>query len=175
MASRSNAVRPLPRAYHAAVFSTRHEQLFFWGGLDRLDEKGRNKALMSEVDIFSTSKELWERKKTKGKEPLGCASGAYILLGDSLYYFGGRRNLRSDSFDNAICRLNLQMNEPEWETIAAKNPVKAPKGKCGSGMVTCGKDRIAVFAGQAKGPEFTNNVDIFIVAKSECNIETYEK
>ena len=160
----ARASRPQPRAYHAALFSPRHEQLFIWGGLDGK----KSRILTSGVDILHTSKELWERKKTNGTSPPGCAAGAYVLLGESLYYFGGRKSLNSEIYENAVYRLNLQMREPEWEIIAAKNPGQAPKGKCGSGMVTCGKDRIVVFAGLAKGPELTNDVDIFDVVKREC-------
>ena len=167
MASASNAVRPLPRAYHAAVLSARHEQLFIWGGLDI--KLGKSKPLISGVDIFNTSKEVWERKETKGKEPPGSAVGSYTLLGDSLYYFGGRKSLKNDSFDNTIRRVNFQINEPRWEIITAKNPAEAPKRKCGSGMVTCGKDRIAVFAGVARGPTLTNDVDIFNIVERECH------
>ena len=167
MATASYAARPLPRAYHAALFSAQREQLFVWGGLD--EKKQKSSLLTSGVDIFNTSKELWERKRVKGTAPPGCAAGAYTLLGESLYYFGGRRSLTDQTgrFDNFIRRLNLAENDLKWERIRAENPAKAPKGKCGSGMVTCGKDRIAVFAGVAKAPEFTNDVDVFSVVERE--------
>lgn len=162
----ASASRPLPRAYHAALFSPRHEQLIIWGGLD--DKKNRT-LLTSGVDILHTSKELWERKKAKGSSPPGCAAGAYTLLGESLYYFGGRKTLidKTDSFDNAIRRLNLEKSDLEWEYIPARNPIRAPKGKYGSGMVTCGRDKIAVFAGVAKGSELTRDVHIFNVVERE--------
>ena len=147
---------PLPRSGHAAV--TVGSKLCLIGGYAGSNEKSLQ--LVTTVEVFDISTEMWEKVPTHGTPPPGLWNSAYTVVGTSLYSFGG-----TDFCHNDLHKLDLSTFN--WELVKASNSSSGPQKKRGSGMVSYRDNQLVIFAGNTDSG-LTDELHVFNLEKSEC-------
>ena len=113
------------------------DYLYMWGGnINGLPKAHDNEVkwrMTSVVEIFHLPTGKWEQRPANGKPPLGVNSYASTVIGNRIYYFGGRCN-------HGQCRHNsvnsLITDSLTWNELFPTNPSMGPMMKSHCGMIS---------------------------------------
>ncbi|XP_026278136.1 kelch domain-containing protein 2 isoform X2 [Frankliniella occidentalis] len=87
-------------------------KLLVWGGYMEFSDPSESEThhhATDELFVYETHSEIWERKLLKGDIPPRSSGGCGVVLGDTLYIFGGvvRAEFEFDGNTNDLYALNL--------------------------------------------------------------------
>ena len=141
------------RSYHFSV--GRNRSTFYWGG--RTWDKTKEKFIpvadleyLYELDVA----DKWKKHLLKGQHPPGVYDGACTVVGDRLYFYGGKD--KEGDLTGSLFELNL--NTKSWRELSCPGTGE-PKKKHSCGMVAY-NSTIIIYGGRAyDGP--TNELQLF--------------
>src|SRR5690606_20507674 len=117
---------PVDREGHTCVATHNYMYLFAGYGIKQY----------ADVHRFCFRTEKWERIKTKGISPCKRSYHSAVIVGDSMYVFGGERVVRKIPFYmDDTWELNLK--EHKWYNVGKGSLEKPPK-RCLHGACTVG-------------------------------------
>lgn len=131
---------PSPRYghYSAAIGG----KLYAWGGRTQ-DFSDIGKAqLLSAIEIFDPSLEVWKEEATSGATPPGLYNGVCAAINESMYVCCG-----NDGNDLHNTLHQFDTTKLQWKQIRVRNPSQGPMRKTGCGMVAYQGDKLVLFAG----------------------------
>ena len=100
------------------------------------------------IEIFDLRTREWRKQIVYGDVPTQCRGSFHVVVGNTLYLFGGYNE--PDGFSNALYALNLDTFN--WQK-PSQDPIHAPTPKFLGGMVAFGK-RLVVFGGYGTKGDF---------------------
>ena len=108
-----------------------------WGGilesLPKVHDNEIKRRMTSVIELLHLPTGRWEQRPTNGKPPLGVNSYASTVIGNRIYYFGGRCN-------HDECRhnsLNMLITDSlTWNELFSTNPSMGPMMKSSCGMIS---------------------------------------
>ena len=126
---------PTMRSHHSTHIVG--DYLYIWGGdiygLPGVHDNEVKRRMTSVIELFHLPTRKWEQRPTKGEPPLGVWGYASTVIGNRIYYFGGRCN-------HDDCRHNnlnsLITDSLTWNELLPTNPKMSPMKKSGCRMIS---------------------------------------
>ena len=113
------------------------EYLYMWGGgiegLPRVHNNKVKRRMTSVIEVFHLTTGIWEQRLTKGKPPLGVWAYVSTVIGNNIYYFGGRCN-HDECYHNSL--NSLVIDSLTWNELFSTSSKKGPMMKAGCGMIS---------------------------------------
>ena len=134
--------------------------VYIWGGRD----KEYMAIPASEIEIFPIATTgVWERKITTGTPPRAGFQSACVVIGTTLYLFGGRGDYGCSN--ELHC---LDSGDLGWKKVEVRNPSEGPQPKHSCGMVVHAGKELVVIGGRLEDGSMTNELHTFNFSESEC-------
>ena len=113
------------------------EYLYMWGGgiegLPRVHNNKVKRRMTSVIEVFHLTSGIWEQRLTKGKPPPGVWAYVSTVIGNKIYYFGGRCN-HDECYHNSL--NSLIIDSLTWNELFSTSSKKGPMMKAGCGMTS---------------------------------------
>ena len=151
---------PSRRIYHFSA--GRNRSTFYWGGKtwDQAKVKYVQTPDLEYLLELDVARDKWKKHLLKGQHPPGVYDGACAVVGDYLYFYGGRD--KEGKPTGSLFELNLSTKS--WRELSRPG-TGGPKKKHSCGMVAY-NSTVIVYGGRADdGP--TNELHMFDLKAGE--------
>lgn len=155
------ARQPTARVWHAAVGVG--GKVFVWAGYNN-----STTIQTTTVESFNVSALTWEQpRQLNGSLPDGLQKAAVTGDGENFYFFGGctRSGCINTLYEINPCTLLCR-------ELLPRGPSDSPSKQEGSGCVYF-KNKLVVYGGYTSKEQYTDDVHIFDLDKSEYKLDSY--
>ena len=147
---------PSPRTLKFSAGTNR--STFYWGG-KTWDEAKEDYVPVEDLEYlyeFDTVSDKWKKHLLKGQHPPGVSGGDCAVVGDRLYFYGGKD--KEGELTGSLFELNLSTKS--WRELSRPG-TGGPKKKCACCMAAY-YAKLIIYGGDTEAG-FTNEIHMFNV------------